>query len=156
MKYRILMTALLAMQSLTVSADEPRHGPEAREVRVETGTVDGKLVFNPSKLSFERGVYYKLVIHNPSDSEHYFTSDGFSNRIFTRKVEVAGADGKTTAEIHGDIRDLEIKPGATVEWYFYPMTKGEGLRLYCHKDDHEQHGMVGEIDIHGPPPFNSQ
>ena len=48
---------------------------------------------------------------------------------------------------------MELKAGATVEWYFYPMTKGENLKLFCHKDDHEAHGMVGSINIIGPPPF---
>ena len=33
------------------------------------------------------------------------------------------------------------------------MTKGRNLRLYCHKDGHEQQGMVGTINISGPPPF---
>jgi len=34
------------------------------------------------------------------------------------------------------------------------MTKGKHLKLHCHKDDHEEKGMVGEIEIVGLPPFN--
>ena len=127
--------------------------PKATEVRVETGTADGKLVFSPSTLEFKRGVYYKLVVHNPSPEDHYFTSDGFATHVFTRKVEVLDASGKTIAEIHGAVNDMELKPGATVEWYFYPMTKGENLRLFCHKEGHDQHGMVGSISITGPLAF---
>ena len=153
-KVALLFLTLLFTVS-GVFAEEKKHGPDAIEVKVETGTQDGKLVFVPNSFTFERGKYYKLVIHNPSKDEHYFTSDGFATHIFTRKVEVAGKDGKTIAEIHGSVNDMELKPGATVEWYFYPMTKGKGLKLYCHKDDHEEHGMVGTVDIIGPPPFSN-
>ena len=150
MKYLFLV---LLVSAINVYAEEKRHGPSAIEVRIETGTVNGDLVFVPDKLKFERGNYYKLVIHNPSKDEHYFSSDAFATHIFTRKVEVADASGKTIAEIHGDVHDMELKPGATVEWYFYPMTNGKHLRLYCHKDDHEMKGMTGEIEIYGEPPF---
>lgn len=155
MKSGLTIILLCITFSVTCFAEEKRHGPEAIEVKIETGTKDGKLVFVPDKLSFERGKYYKLVIHNPSKSEHYFTSDAFSTHIFTRKVEVADASGKTIAEIHGAVNDMELKPGATVEWFFYPMTRGNQLKLYCHKEDHEGQGMVGTIDIVGPPPFSN-
>ena len=129
--------------------------PEAIEVRVETGSQDGHLRFVPDRLRFQRGKYYKLVIHNPSTQAHYFTSDGLATRVFTRKVEFVDGSGNTVAEVHGDIRDMELLPGATLAWYFYPMTKGKGLRLYCHKEGHSEAGMVGEIEIFGPPPFSN-
>ena len=155
MKSSMTIIFLLITISNTCYAEEKKHGPKAIEVKIETGTKDGQFIFVPNKLSFERGKYYKLVIHNPSQNEHYFTSDAFSTHIFTRKVEVADASGKTIAEIHGAVNDMELKPGATVEWFFYPMTKGEHLKLFCHKEDHEAKGMVGEIDIVGPPPFSN-
>ena len=51
------------------------------------------------------------------------------------------------------IHDLELLPGTTVAWYFHPMTNGQGLPLYCHKEGHREGGMVGAITISGPPPF---
>lgn len=129
--------------------------PEAIEVRVETGSADGHLRFVPDTFRFERGKYYKLVIHNPSPMAHYFTSDGLATRVFTRKVEFMDGSGKTVAEVHGDIRDMELLPGTTLAWFFYPMTKGEGIRIYCHKEGHTEAGMVGEIEIFGPPPFSN-
>lgn len=129
-------------------AEKP-HGPKATEVNISVGTVDGQMIFKPDTLTFERGTYYKLVITNPSSDDHYFTSDAFATHIFTRKVEVMDKDGKTIAEIHGAINDLELKPGTSVEWFFFPMTKGKNLKLYCHKKDHEQKGMVGNINIIG-------
>ena len=136
------------------AAEQKSGPPEAITVMVETGTEAGELKFVPDKFRFERGKYYKLVIHNPSKMDHYFSSDGMGTHVYTRKIEVADDNGATIAEIHGDVYDMELRSGSTVAWYFYPMTNGK-LRLYCHKEDHEQHGMVGEIEIFGPPPFSN-
>ena len=153
MKYVLTGLLVFLLACINGQAEEKRHGPEAIEVRIETGTKDGQLKFVPDTLSFERGKYYKLVIHNPSAIDHYFTSDALATHIFTRKVEVADKDHKTVAEIHGAVNDIELKPGATVEWYFYPMTNGKNLKLYCHKEGHAEQGMIGEFEISGRPPF---
>ena len=94
-----------------------------------------------------------MIINNPSSDEHYFTSDAFATHIFTRKVEVKDKNNLTIAEIHGAVNDMELKPGATVEWFFYPMTNGDNLKLYCHKNGHEAAGMIGSINIVGQAPF---
>lgn len=117
---------LVALGTLAVPwpADMTFAQPESIEVRVETGSADGHLRFVPDTFRFERGKYYRLVIHNPSSMAHYFTSDGLATRVFTRKVEFIDGTGETVSEVHGDIRDMELMPGATLAWYFYPMTKG--------------------------------
>ena len=153
MKIQTTLILVILLHASLLGAQEKRHGPKAIEVKVSLGTADEEMKFVPDNLSFERGKYYKMVLHNPSSDDHYFTSDAFATHIFTRKVEVADASGKTVTEIHGAVNDIELKPGATVEWFFYPMTKGKDLKLYCHKDGHEQQGMVGTINISGPPPF---
>ncbi len=142
----IALSLILTVPS--VFAEKP-HGPKAIEVNVSVGTADGQMKFIPDTLTFERGKYYKLVINNPSSEDHYFTSDAFATHIFTRKVEVMDNAGKTIAEIHGAINDMELKPGSSVEWFFFPMTKGENLKLFCHKKGHEAQGMVGSINIIG-------
>ena len=148
MKHLLIFFALLLMPFYPALASKP-HGPKAIEVTVELGDGSGALVFKPDTLTFERGKYYKLVITNPSREDHYFTSDAFATHVFTRKVEVHDRDGKTLVEVHGAINDLELKPGTTVEWFFFPMTKGKNLRLYCHKEGHEEAGMIGSINIIG-------
>ena len=152
-KFILSICLAMALASSICFAEKP-HGPKPEVVNVSVGTVDGKMRFFPDQLTFERGKYYKLVINNPSPDEHYFTSDAFATHIFTRKVEVMGSGGKTIAEIHGAVNDIELKPGASVEWFFYPMTKGKNLKLFCHKKEHEAAGMVGSINIIGPPPFS--
>ena len=154
MNRSVQLLLVLPWFSAAAFADGPMQGPEAIEVKVETGTADGGHVFVPNTFTFERGKYYRLLIHNPSRDDHYFTSDALATHVFTRKVEVMDAGGKTIAEVHGAVNDLELKPGATVAWYFYPMTRGENLRLVCHKEGHEAGGMTGTINIVGPPPFS--
>ena len=137
----------------TVQAAEPQKGPTPVEVKVEVGTKGNALRFVPDHLSFERGVYYRLAIHNPSPQAHYFTAEALATHAFTRKLEVMSAKGETLAEIHGAIHDLDLQPGTTVAWYFYPMTNGQALPLSCHKEGHREGGMVGSITITGKPPF---
>ena len=127
--------------------------PTAIEVRVDAGTADGKLVFVPDSFRFQRGKLYKLVIHNPSAERHYFSAEGLSSRVFSRKTETLDANGEVLAEVHGDVRDIELFPGSTVAWYFYPMSKGKDLPIICHKPGHTEAGMTGLVEIYGPPPF---
>jgi uncharacterized cupredoxin-like copper-binding protein len=127
--------------------------PEAIEMRVETGTADGQRRFVPDELQFERGKYYKLVIHNPSPHAHYFVSEGLGARVYTVKIELADQGGEMLAEIHGDVHAIELAPGSTVAWYFYPMMRGKELELYSDKEEDMTAGMAGSIQIAGPPPF---
>lgn len=143
-----LIVMILLSLSVAAYAERP-HGPKAIEVKVSLGTEDGQVKFVPNELTFERGKYYKLLLSNPSPEDHYFTSDAFATHIFTRKIEVKDNNGKTLTEIHGDIHDLELKPGSSVEWFFFPMTKGKNMKLFCHKRNHEAQGMVGSINIIG-------
>jgi uncharacterized cupredoxin-like copper-binding protein len=137
----------------SAQAAEPQKGPIPVEVKVELGTKGDALRFEPDHLSFQRGIYYKLAIHNPSPQSHYFSAEALATHAFTRKVEVMNAKGEALVEVHGVIHDLEVQPGATVGWYFYPMTNGQDLPLHCHKEGHRERGMVGAITISGPAPF---
>lgn len=149
----VLALAACVVRPGTLLAAEPHKGPTPVEVKVELGTKDDALRFEPERLSFQRGVYYKLVIHNPSPQAHYFTAEALATHAFTRKVEVLDAKGGLLVEVHGVVHDLELQPGSSAAWYFYPMTNGRDLPLYCHKEGHREHGMVGAITIAGPPPF---
>jgi uncharacterized cupredoxin-like copper-binding protein len=123
-------------------------------VTVELGR-PGKHVFVPDKLKFETGKLYNLVLTNTSHDPHYFTSDGFSPLIYTRKVQVVQIrDGKPTtlAEFKGTIREIEVYPGHTAEWWFVPVATGRLTDLRCGivgKDgkSHAALGMIGEIVI---------
>ena len=125
------------------------------EVRVDLGK-DGvkEHKYYPDKLTFETGKLYKLVIHNPSNSKHYFTSLGLAGKVFTRKVQVMddlGPGAKTIGEIKGAIREIEIYPGGTTEWWFVPVATGT-VEMRCGIKDkdgktHAEKGMHGTITI---------
>lgn len=123
-------------------------------VTVDLGT-PGKHEFVPNKLRFETGKLYKLVLRNASSDPHYFTSHNFSQMVWTRKVQVTQPrDGKTVtlAEFKGAIREIEVYPGHSAEWWFVPVAAGRVTDLQCgiRSPDgrtHADHGMTGEIVI---------
>ena len=129
-------------------------GQQPIEVTVDLGK-PGQHVFVPSQIKFETGKLYKLVLRNPSNDPHYFTSHGFSQMIYTRKVQVVQTrDGNpaTLAEFKGAIREIEVYPGHAAEWWFVPVATGRVTDLQCGIKDkdgksHAEHGMVGEIVI---------
>ena len=125
------------------------------EVRLDLGRdgVDTHKYY-PDTLTFETGKLYKLVIHNPSNSKHYFTSLGLAGKIYTRKVQVMddlGKGAKTIGEIKGAIREVEVYPGGTTEWWFVPVATGT-VNMRCGIKDkdgltHSEKGMHGKITI---------
>jgi uncharacterized cupredoxin-like copper-binding protein len=151
----VVVAGIVLLGAALAPAAEPPKGAAPVEVVVELGTKGDALRFVPDHLRFERGVYYKLVIRNVSPQNHYFTAEPLATHAFTRKVEVLDPKGEPMVEIHGAVHDLDIRSGATVAWYFYPMTNGDDMPLFCHKEGHRQGGMLGSITIVGPPPFQA-
>jgi uncharacterized cupredoxin-like copper-binding protein len=124
------------------------------EVTVDLGS-PGKHEFAPKQLKFETGKLYKLVLRNASNDPHYFTSHAFSQMVFTRKAQVVQQrDGKgvTLAEFKGAIREIEVYPGHSAEWWFVPIAAGRATDLRCDikgsdGKTHAELGMTGEIVI---------
>jgi uncharacterized cupredoxin-like copper-binding protein len=151
-----VLAALIATAAMAggvrAAGDLSRQDPI--EIKVELGK-PGAHVFVPNRLRFETGKLYKLVLTNPSNDPHYFTSHAFTQLIYTRKVQVTQMrDGKlvTLAEFKGSIREIEVYPGHSAEWWFVPVATGRvtdqqsGIRGKDGKT-HADHGMVGEIVI---------
>lgn len=146
--------ALLAVGFSSAHAAGNLAGQTPIEVTVDLGK-PGQHVFEPRQLKFETGKLYKLVLRNPSSDPHYFTSHSFSQMIFTRKVQVVQVrNGKpvTLAEFKGAIREVEVHPGHSAEWWFVPVATGRVTDLRCgivgsDGKSHADHGMVGEIVI---------
>jgi uncharacterized cupredoxin-like copper-binding protein len=144
------LALLLAASTTPSRAAGNLAGQEPIEVTVELGK-PGQHVFVPNKLRFETGKLYKLVLRNPSNDPHYFTSHGFTQLIYTRKVQVV-RDGKALAEFKGAVREIEVYPGQTAEWWFVPVATGRITDLRCGIATgggltHADQGMTGEIVI---------
>ena len=128
---------------------------EPVEVRVELGKAGSdEHRFFPAELTFETGKLYTLIIHNPSPHPHYFTSASFADKIYTRKVQVAqpGEPGKRIAEIKGPVREVEVYPNGSLEWWFVPVATANITDLHCHVKDkdgitHAVKGMTGVVRI---------
>ena len=126
---------------------------KAIEVEINLKGKTGKVHFyEPSTLKFETGKLYKLKLINLSDSKHYFTSEKFSNSIFTRKIQI-NKNNEKIAEVKGIIKEIEIFPNNIIEWWFVPIKTGEFKDLFCKIEDkktrqtHKQMGMRGTIII---------
>jgi uncharacterized cupredoxin-like copper-binding protein len=160
MHRRSLIAGLVAGSAMLLARPASAAGDLSRQppivVVVELGRPDGRHAFEPNRLRFETGRLYRLVLRNVSPDPHYFTSDEFAARIFTRKVQVTQRqpDGRdiTLAEFKGAIREIEVYPGHAAEWWFVPVATGLITDLRCgivaaDGRTHAQHGMVGEILI---------
>ena len=110
------------------------------EITVSLGNAANELKFEPNRLEFAVGKRYNLKLNNPSSQKHYFTAKDFADAIWTQKVEVGNV------EIKGNIRELELKPGAETEWVFIPIKPGK-YALGCIIPGHTEAGMKGEIVI---------
>lgn len=117
------------------------------EIKVMLGNEKNALRFFPETINMETGKLYKLILSNPSPQKHYFSSDGLTQAVFTRKVQVNGADGKPIAEIKGLIREIEVYPGGQTEWWLVPVKTGNFSDLKCTIPGHGEGGMVGNIII---------
>ncbi len=152
-----MFTLLIAFSVASAQAEGDLTRQEPIEVIVELGASGSDLhFFSPNHLEFETGKLYRLVLVNDSATKHYFTSYTFARMVFTRKVQTLEPyDGgfRRTAEIKGDVREIEVFPGHRAEWWFVPIQTGEITDLHCYVSDeengmtHEDMGMVGTITI---------
>lgn len=117
-------------------------------VEVNLGLEAGEMVFRPSHLEFETGKLYRLVLINNSPHPHYFSSAGLARSVFTRKAQTYAPNGDRTAEIKGQIQEIEVFPGHKAEWWFVPVQTGEFNDLVCSVSGHEEAGMTGRIKIY--------
>ena len=154
--YRVAIGASIVLGLLSGAAiaagDLSRQTPI--EVTIDLGS-PGKHEFAPKQLRFETGKLYKLILRNNSSDAHYFTSHAFSQMVWTRKVQVTQQrDGKgvTLAEFKGAMREIEVYPGQSAEWWLVPVAAGRVNDLRCDikgadGKTHADLGMTGEIVI---------
>ena len=118
------------------------------EVVIEMGQADAKhMYFKPNHIELETGKAYKIVFKNTDKIKHEFAAPEFVTKVFTRKVEVLGADGKMVAEVKGAINEVEVAGGGTVEWFMVPVQTGKDIPIECAIEGHKEAGMVGTVTI---------
>jgi uncharacterized cupredoxin-like copper-binding protein len=142
----------LATGAALAAGDLSRQTPI--DMTIDLGS-PGKYEFAPKQLRLETGKLYRLILRNTSSDPHYFTSHAFSQMVFTRKVQVTqqqGGKAVTLAEFKGAIREIEVYPGQSAEWWLVPIAAGRASDLRCDiktsdGKSHAELGMLGEIVI---------
>ena len=145
--YRLIYAILLLLIVMHAHAAGDMTAQKPVEVSVELGDKKNRLKFYPNNFRFETGKLYKLIIKNPSQQKHYFTSTGLARSVFTRKVEII-KQNKTIAEVKGNINEIEVYPGGTTEWWFVPVKTLKSTQLHCSIKGHSEAGMTGHISIY--------
>lgn len=142
----MILSALLLLP-LSVQGAGDLTAQQPVELRVELGNKEDALRFFPDLIQLETGKLYRLILLNPSKQKHYFSSEGMSQAVFTRKVQINGKEGKPIAEVKGQIREIEVYPEGFAEWWFVPVKTGVFNDLKCTIPGHADEGMVGKIVI---------
>lgn len=147
MKFKSLTLALpliILGTQVFAAGDLSRNNPE--QVIIEMGSTTEGMYFKPNHLEFETGKAYKIVLRNIDSIKHEIYAAEFSEKSFTRKVEII-KDKKFLAEIKGNITEIEVGPYAEVEWFVVPVQTGKNLDFVCALPGHKEAGMFGTIDI---------
>jgi uncharacterized cupredoxin-like copper-binding protein len=118
------------------------------EIVIEMGQVDAKnMFFKPNHIDLETGKAYKIVFKNTDKVVHEFAAPEFVAKVFTRKVEVLGPDGKMIAEVKGNVSEVEVAGGGVAEWFIVPVQTGKDIPMECAIEGHKEAGMVGTVTI---------
>jgi len=121
----VVALALLAAQG-AAAAD----WSQAQPVTV----IAGEYQFAPAKLTFRRGIAYRLQLENRGKETHEFHAPAFFKTVELRDPAVLDAD-KTEILVHpGEVKHLDFVP-----------QKAGRYQLIC--ADHDWAGMIGEITV---------
>lgn len=119
------------------------------DVTIEMGSDDsGGMYLKPDHFDFETGQAYKLVLVNTDEIKHEIALNEMGEKVFTRKVEIANDGGNLVAEIKGTIREVEVGPKQTVEWFIVPIQTTDGpVEITCELPGHYESGMLATVEI---------
>ena len=139
-----LACAIVLAQPAAAAGDLTRQEPVVVEILV--GNEKNEHRFKPDVINLETGKLYVLRLSNPSTNDYYFNPDDFADAIFTRKVAVAGKDGKHLTEVYGSIRRVEVKAGGSLEWWLVPLRTGVFRNVHSTRA-HSDAGMRATIEV---------
>jgi uncharacterized cupredoxin-like copper-binding protein len=141
-------TMLTLIAAMPAVADGDLSRANVIDVVIEMGSNADGMYLKPDNLEFVTGQAYKLVLVNVDEIKHELALNEMGERIFTRKVEIADDDGNLVAEIKGSIREVEVGPGKTVEWFIVPVqTTDEPVEITCEIEGHLEAGMRASVMI---------
>jgi uncharacterized cupredoxin-like copper-binding protein len=136
----LTIAALLAAAPAFAEGDLSR--ANVIDVVIEMGSNDDGMYLKPDNYEFVTGQAYKLILTNVDEIKHELALNEMFERIFTRKVEAADADGNLITEVKGAIREVEVGAGQVVEWFIVPVQTTDGpVEITCEIPGHLEAGM---------------
>lgn len=118
------------------------------KVNIELGSLpSGEMYMKPKSFQFETGKAYVLIINNVDTQKHELSLEGLGERSFTRKIQINDSKGNLISEIKGGIREVEVGPGYTAEWYIVPLQPLEDGEIICGIEGHLELGMHAKVSI---------
>jgi uncharacterized cupredoxin-like copper-binding protein len=146
---KIVMTtlAILGLGTGLALAEGDLSRADIITVDVELGQNADGMYIKPSLTTFETGQAYKLHIFNTDDFKHELALNALGEASFTRKIQIEDEDGGLIAEIKGAIREVEVGPGATADWYLVPVQTVDEGEMTCELEGHLEAGMRVHITV---------
>lgn len=135
--------AIMALaHAIPVQAEGDLSRAHVIDVTIEMGSNDDGMYLKPNHFEFKTGQAYKLILVNVDEIKHEIALNEMGEKIFTRKVEIQDDAGELVAEIKGTIREVEVGPHQTVEWFIVPVqTTDEPVEITCELAGHYDSGM---------------
>jgi len=124
---------LLAAIALAIGWAAPAIAADGAQPRPVT-VIASEYQFSPAKLTFKRGVAYRLHVENHGKELHEFHAPAFFKAVELSDPTVLNAD-KT---------EILIQPGEAKDLTFVPRKPGR-YKLIC--ADHDWAGMTGAITV---------
>jgi len=124
---------LLAAIALAIAWAAPAVAADGAPPRPVT-VIAAEYQFSPAKLTFKRGVAYRLHLENHGKELHEYHAPDFFKAVELRDPSVLNAD-KTEILVH---------PGEAKDLTFVPKKAGR-YKLIC--SDHDWAGMTGAITV---------
>ncbi len=149
MKTLIAASAVMALaQAIPALAEGDLSRANVIDVTIEMGSNDAGMYLKPDNFEFVTGQAYKLILVNVDEIKHEIALNEMGERIFNRKVEITDKDGNLVAEIKGSIREVEVGPKQTVEWFIVPVQTTDGaVEITCELPGHYDSGMHASATI---------
>ena len=120
----IILLAIFAVPGIGLAADKAK--------LVTVVTTESK--FTPNKLTFRRGIPYRLHVENRGKEMHEFNAAD----LF-KSSEIANPEA-----LNADKTEIVVHPGEAKDLLFMPKQAGH-FRLVC--PDHDWDGMTGKITV---------
>jgi uncharacterized cupredoxin-like copper-binding protein len=129
---RGILVAALAIAAAVLPLADAHATDWSKAKKITVVTVE--YAFKPSRLTFHKGVAYRLHVDNQGKETHEFTAPEFFKAIDVRDAKALNADRT----------EIVVQPGQHKDLYFVANDAGS-FKLIC--SDHDWAGMVGDITV---------